>query len=170
MSLIDQLEIPPTPLLAGVDRSEWPQILASTRRYELDSYQPVFLEGDPADDFVVLIKGSVQVSVHSGSGPMPLVELGPGAMLGEIGFLLGGTRTATVRTLEPSTFLRFANSDFEQILGQHTPAAFQMLKNIALSVANRLRTADSQLEEMGRQAATPPVKSDLLRVRKSLLD
>lgn len=161
----DLSEIPENPLLAGIAPEDWPEILAAGDRVHVTAGSAVFSQDEPADDFFVLLSGSVAVSVRAHSGEIPLAQLGPGAMLGEMCFLLGGTRSATVRAIEPCSLLRFANAAFQGMLDRHSPAGFQVLYNLAHALAVRLRSADSQLGELSKQL--PPSqarRADLLRM------
>jgi CRP-like cAMP-binding protein len=54
-------------------------------------------QGRPGAELLLLLDGVVSVEVDG----TPLVELGPGAVLGERAVLEGGVRTSTVRCVTP---------------------------------------------------------------------
>lgn len=54
-------------------------------------------QGDPGDELYLLLDGVVRVDVDDNA----VVELGPGAVLGERALLEGGTRSSTVTALTP---------------------------------------------------------------------
>jgi hypothetical protein len=57
--------------------------------------RPLMTQGEPGDEVFLLLDGVVAVDVDG----RELVELGPGAILGERAVLEGGTRTSTVRAV-----------------------------------------------------------------------
>jgi ABC-type lipoprotein export system ATPase subunit len=99
----------------------------------------IFRQGDPADRFYVVTRGSVEVVIERG-GAQPVVvnRLGAGRYFGEVGLLVGGQRTATVRSssdegvdlmaLDAETFRTLlADSEptresIERVLGQYIAA------------------------------------------------
>lgn len=155
-----------TPLLAGVPEEDWPDIIGLGTRVEIDAGQVVYAQDDPGGDLLVLLTGTVSVGVSARSGEIPLAELGPGAVLGELSFLLGGGRSATVRSVQPCTFLRFTNDAFSQLLDTRSPAAFQVLYNVARSVAGRLKAADALVRELSLRPEIPP--PDLIRLHRAI--
>ena len=52
---------------------------------------------------------------RSPGGASPSAEVGPGQPIGEIAFLAGGTRTATVTALRDSLVLRLGRAEFESL-------------------------------------------------------
>jgi ATP-binding cassette subfamily B protein len=91
------------------------------RRLIEDSFVPVSYpfgavivrEGDPADAFYVVVTGSARVVKRGDNGQeVPLNKLGPGAGLGEVALLEGGTRSATVRASSEVHALRLDRSVF----------------------------------------------------------
>ena len=155
-----------TPFLADVPEESWPEILTLGTRVQVDARQAVYQQDDPGGDLLVLLAGRVVVAVIARSGEVELAELGPGAVLGELSFLLGGSRSATVRTLEPCTFLRFTDAAFQNLLNTRSPAAFQVLYNVAKSVAGRLKAADVLVRELSLRPEIP--SHDLIRLHTAI--
>ncbi|MSQ24210.1 MAG: cyclic nucleotide-binding domain-containing protein [Chloroflexi bacterium] len=164
--MTDSADLALTPLLANVPTEDWGQVLDLAVREEHPGGELVFRQDDPASDLLVLISGFVKVSVRGRANDVELAELGPGSVLGEMAFLLGGTRSATVRAIGPIALLRFPNAAFQQMLNTRTPAAFQILFNIACSAASRLREADLLVRDLSLQ---PPASPELLNLRRQLL-
>jgi CRP-like cAMP-binding protein len=75
-------------------------------------------EGEPGDEFYVIVAGRATVSVES----EPVAELGPGSFFGEMALLDGGERVATVTAAEPLELLALARSDFNRMLEVAMPA------------------------------------------------
>ena len=159
--------IPETPLLAGIPGEDWPEILNVGTRVHLGKGEALFLQDEPTNDLYVVLSGFVRVSVRARSGETDLAQLGPGSIVGEMSFLLGGGRSASVRTSEASELLRISNAAFQQILDGRSKVAFQVLYNIARTMAARLRAADSLVKEIslrpGQSGAEEPDLVDLRR-------
>jgi thioredoxin reductase (NADPH) len=66
------------------------------RRYAAD--EPLFTTGDIGTGMFVLISGSIDVRARDGFGhAVPIVELGPGGFLAEVGMLAGQPRLVDAR-------------------------------------------------------------------------
>lgn len=98
-------------------------------------------QGDPADTLFIVVSGRFGVYVNGRREA--LSEIGPGQPIGEIAFLSGGPRTATVRALRDSLVLCLGQGDFER-LAQRNPAVW---RSLTVTLARRLA---------GLLAAVPP--------------
>ena len=147
-----QIELPPTPLFAGLEQDDWPELLKHSTRLELGAMEPVFKQGETADAFFVLLNGTVEVRARSATGiERPLAHLAPGAVLGETSLLLGGEHSASAYAAEPSTLLMFSKDDFLEMIKQRQSGAVCVLFNIAHTLSVRLRAADSHIAELSSQ-------------------
>jgi hypothetical protein len=71
---------------------------ASPKRRKLDAGDTLVEQGDTGDELFLLLDGVLVVEVDGEE----VVELGPGAIVGEIGALGGSKRTATLRARTPA--------------------------------------------------------------------
>ncbi|BCS35107.1 hypothetical protein TBR22_A43330 [Luteitalea sp. TBR-22] len=79
----------------------------------------VIAEGDPADEFFVIIEGQVEVTrLDREARPVLLASLGPGDYFGEMGLLRGAPRNATVRASTPLEVLVTGRSGFDRLLAE----------------------------------------------------
>src|SRR5256885_6623132 len=92
-------ELPETPLFSGLTEHDWPEVLATGTRVELGADQQIFKQGDRGTEFFLIVAGSVQVSVESPNGELPIAELGAGAVLGELSLLLEDDHSVSARTV-----------------------------------------------------------------------
>jgi CRP-like cAMP-binding protein len=159
-------ELAAAPLFGGVKDDDWPALLGTSTRVEMDAHQPIFLQGEPADAFYVVLSGSVEVRARSGDREQVLATLSAGAVLGETSLLLGGTHSASVYAAEDCTLLRFPKEAFMAAVNDGVKGAVRVLYNIAHTLAVRLRAADAHISELA-QASTQGtvVKNDLDRLR-----
>jgi NTE family protein/lysophospholipid hydrolase len=107
--------------------------------------QSILNELAPGCEFVSLADGEILVQegdagdslylVASGRLLVPAVELGPGQIVGELGFLTGCRRSATVRALGEACLLRIARAEFDRVAGRHP----QSLALVTARLVERLR-------------------------------
>jgi CRP-like cAMP-binding protein/Zn-dependent protease len=126
---------------------------------------PVFRQGDRADAFYVVRRGTLQVveeDPESGE-ERSLSTLGPGESFGELGLLEQAPRAATVRALEESQLFEIGKGTFDQLLadmagvpdfGPTLQAAAELRRLPCFSVLDP--AAIAELLEEGRWITVPP--------------
>lgn len=98
----------------------------------------LFRLGDIGADLIEIVEGRVEVSVLTVDGlPLVLGHCGPGDVVGEIGPILGGARTASVKAVEPTKFRRLSRESFWRVLEEYPSVALDALQLVAV----RLQTA-----------------------------
>jgi CRP-like cAMP-binding protein len=115
----------------------------STRQF--GAGESLMLQGDPSDALYVLLSGRVRVLRQHDDLPNPLIlaELGPGALVGEMGVLDGEVRSATVTAIEPTETLEVPAATVTAVMKDHPQLADGLLR----LVSRRLRTTDSLVEQ-----------------------
>lgn len=119
---------------------------AELARVPLVRGEVLMRQGEPADSLYFVVSGRFEVRIASRS--QPVAEIGPGSPIGEIAFLAGGERTATVVAVRDSLVLRLGRPEFDDLC--------RRIPNIwrSLTAALALRLAD---QTAGRREATEPV-------------
>jgi NTE family protein len=105
-------------------------------------------EGDEAAELFVVVSGRFRVW-RSGQ-PAHIAEIGPGQPIGEIAFLRGGPRTATVRAARDSVVVALTREDFDDV-AQRSPGIWPTL---TATLAARL--AETSLASSGPSAVARP--------------
>jgi predicted acylesterase/phospholipase RssA/CRP-like cAMP-binding protein len=96
----------------------------------------LFRQGDPGGALYLVFNGRLQVSITQKDGSEIVVaEVGAGKPLGEIQFLFGGTRTASVHALQDADLLKLSKETFDHLTDQNT----SLLKQMAEIIRHRLR-------------------------------
>lgn len=110
---------------------------ATPHTYDSGSY--VFREGDPADQLYLIASGHVAV-IKGADGEMPVVlsYRTNGELIGEIGLLYEGDRTASVIALEPTKMLAMPKADFWKVFNDKPEFRSLVMKTII----DRLLIAD----------------------------
>ena len=98
--------------------------------------ETLFRQGDPGGALYLVLHGHLQVAIAREDGSEVVVaEVGPGKPLGEIQFLSGGTRTASVYALYDTQLLKFSRTAFDRLATQNP----EILHHIAEIIRQRLR-------------------------------
>ena len=105
----------------------------------------------PADALYIVISGRFAVTLEGRRDP--LTEIGPEQPIGEIAFLTGGTRTATVSAMRDSLVLRLGRAEFERISAK-CPGIWRTLTT-ALSQRLAATTAPSRRRPIRARAPSP---------------
>jgi ATP-binding cassette, subfamily B, bacterial len=139
-------------LLEGLDDNLFKD---AANRFVTEHYpsgHTVIFEGDPGDRFYIVANGLVEVLQSAGSGvPYRLAVLGDGCAFGEIALLWNVTRTASVRTLKPCTFISLQREQFDYLLGR-APALRKTLESMHPRTAGIPRT-DRRIRIADRRGA-----------------
>lgn len=116
-------------------------------RERFDGRKIVFQSGDPGTSAYVIEEGCVEVLVGAGKSQRRVTVLAQGAMFGEIALLDYQPRTATVRTLVPTSLIRIDRSHIEELLIRTDPVV-QYLLRLLLA---RFRSSNGVASEQGRR-------------------
>ena len=119
--------------------------LASLGRLRTYPKNTVFItEGDSSDSVFVILSGRVKVFISDTEGhEMILDTQGPGEYVGEMA-LDGKPRSASVMTLEPSTFAVVGREPVREAIRQNPDFALEMISRII----DRARIATSSVKDL----------------------
>ena len=105
----------------------------------------LFSKGDQSDALYILCSGKAKAVIHDENGrEIIIATFGEGEYFGEISFLDGEERSATVMTKEPTQALVIYRNDFKNILFSNPDAVFHLLKELL----KKLRKATDQVENL----------------------
>jgi NADH dehydrogenase len=79
--------------------------------------QDIISQGELADAFYVIVRGTVEVVRQENGHDTPLARLTAGDSFGELGLLRHQRRMATVRAIEPVDVIALGRSDFDLLAG-----------------------------------------------------
>jgi NTE family protein len=123
-------------IFQDLEEDERSRLAAELETLTLKRGDVLVRQGDVADALYVVVTGRFSVTVSGRSEPV--AEVGPGQPIGEIAFLAGGARTATVTALRDSLVLRLGRPEFEA-LSAKTPAIWRTL---TVTLAKRVAEAN----------------------------
>jgi small-conductance mechanosensitive channel/CRP-like cAMP-binding protein len=135
-------------IFAGMNRTQLDLIVAAS---QLNSYGPgeaIVEEGAEGESLYHLIEGHVEVLKRIDNGEtIPVRQLGPGNVFGEMTLLLDAPRSATVRALEECLLLKVKRGNLRDLL-EESPG---LLERIAAMVSARQAELDSLSTEIQRE-------------------
>ena len=143
------VERPPGGDEAFVAFEDWPaEEMAKLRglgRLEVfEAGQTMIEAGSREDrDIFVVVSGDLEVTQESAGARRTLGHLHSGDLVGEISFIDGEPRSASVRATSRSKALRVRAEDIEQLCETDPKTALRFMKEIARILSFRLRAAQA---------------------------
>ncbi len=126
MSDIEKLK--QVPLFSTMDDEEINGVRQIMEENNFAPGQVILREGEPGDDFHVIVEGNVEfLTQDAGGGELLLDEAGPGGFFGELSMLTGEPRAARVRAVGPVKTLALDRGEFTAFLLKHPHAAIDVL-------------------------------------------
>ena len=131
------------PAFAGVAAADLSRMFAVAIRLTLRDEDTVFARGDPASSVYVVLSGAARITTMASTGKRITVEIFQrDELVGEIGAIDGGVRSADASAMGPLGLVSIPASTFREVLAASAPLANNLLR---LSLA-RLRRTYSLLE------------------------
>jgi CRP-like cAMP-binding protein len=124
------------------------EIEALSRAASVRTYAPgaaIIREAEPGDQFFVIVRGEVKVSVDSPDGrEVVLSHLQSGDFFGEMALFGGEARSASVTALTECELVSLARAEFLAVLARD----FSLTRKILQTLSSRLRKANDVIESM----------------------
>jgi signal transduction histidine kinase len=137
-----------TPLFAGLEDDQLHRLVEMGEIVDLAPDETLIREGDVADALYVVLDGQLEVTKQTGTSQIPLAQVGPGSLQGEIAALEGGLRLASVRSLGEAEVLRIPIETIRELLAAGPDVALAVIR----TAVGRLRSMESMLREREKLA------------------
>jgi len=106
----------------------------------------LFREGDPSDRLFLVIEGKIRIGrVIEGIGEEALAIMGPGECFGELSIVDDGPRSADALAHEHASLLVIERADLEDVMLLDKALGYELLWNIARTLAAKLRQTNDKL-------------------------
>ncbi len=109
--------VPDIDLFSGLSETERAALAARLTLRTLRRGDVLMKQGDEADALYVLVSGRLAVTLEGRRDPIS--EIGAGQPVGEIAFLTGGHRTATVTAMRDSLVMALSREEFSRLVDAH---------------------------------------------------
>jgi MFS superfamily sulfate permease-like transporter/CRP-like cAMP-binding protein len=137
---MDVLRLEGVGTLIGMSQPESLEFQKYLRYGHFEHGAVVFQRGDRGAEMMFILQGAADVKIAGLHGRDVRVALyRQGAMVGEMGFLDGQPRSATVTAVTPLAVAVLHRRDFDAFAVQHPSAARQLLMHVAIELNARLR-------------------------------
>ena len=108
--------LPAVGIFSDLDATERAALASEIESRTLKRGDVLVRQGDAADALYIVLSGRFAVLLEGRRDPV--TEIGPNQPIGEIAFLTGGARTATVMAMRDSLVLRLGRAEFERLSGK----------------------------------------------------
>jgi CRP-like cAMP-binding protein len=144
------------PLFAGVPEEDLRDLASVFKPVELGPGELLWRQAAPVDGLHILLSGEARVTRRlPGEREIEVARLGPGAVMGEIPLLGGGTHSATVRAGGPCSLVFLHRKDFHARMQSGRPGALILKRRIVEIACARVRTDHASLAtSIGDDAAS----------------
>lgn len=136
------------PLFEYVQPPEMMDLLRLLRPVQLDEGQILFGEGEPGKAMWVLGEGcevNVLATAPGGDRPLPVVTLKTGDTVGEMALVDEGRRSGTAVVVKAGSAHEIDAVDFQVLRDSYTPAAFKVLRKIAVDLCRKIRATTDRI-------------------------
>lgn len=148
-------------LFADCEEAELSDIIARGQVRTFKPGQMLMSQGEQGATLFIVLKGLARVSMVAANGREIILDYAePGHVLGEIAFLDGGERSATVEVIDPIEALVLTRGAFSDIIEKHKGLALRLLK----AMARRLRQNNAVIEADRAYTSGPRLARFLLRL------
>lgn len=142
--MTDIAKLRQVPLFSTMDDQEIAGVRSIMDEHTFAPGQVIFREGEPGDEFHVIVDGNVEFLTADAAGrELVLDEAGPGGFFGELSMLTGEPRSARVRAADAVRTLALDRNEFEQFLMTHPHAAIDVMSVLG----RRLYRSDKLLRQ-----------------------
>lgn len=123
-------------LFQSLDEAGRKALFEGCVRVELGEDETLFNAGDPPGKLYIVQEGWVAVAIGKGKDQIDIAEVGPGALLGEMGELTHAPRSARAYAALPSVVLALDGPTFVDAVTSHPPAALAMMRMLSDRVSS----------------------------------
>lgn len=133
------------PLFAGLTEDELANIEQHAVTRNFSKRTVLINEGDQTNSLYVVLTGKVKIFCSDENGKEIIIAtLDPGAYFGEVALIDDAERSASVMTLEDSSFLVISKEAFKTALSQYPEIAIRLIQEFT----NRLRLNTDNIKNL----------------------
>ena len=142
--MLDREIIAKFDLFEGLSADEIDNILSMGHEVACHDTELIFEDSSLSSDFFILLEGRVSVEIDvshmdkNGRNKVQLAILRTGDVFGEIGFLGGKRRSASVKSIENASVLKINGKKLEEYFSKNKHTGYRMMRNLSLILAQRI--------------------------------
>lgn len=133
------------PLFSSLSPGDLAEILGCVTPRVVKAGQPVFREGETGDAAYVVEQGRLRTFIEVDGAPVPLGEVGVGQVVGELLLVDGPPYNLSATAAVDTRLMGIDRVRFEQLRRDRRPAAFEVLRQVAKVLEERIHEADQRI-------------------------
>ena len=137
-----------------LNEEEYVRLLDDTLPLSAEPGDVIFFKGAPSTSLVVVIEGELEVFEESKGKMLVIGRVGPGSVVGEVGFLDSRPRTRHVRAKTACELRKISREGFLALLEECPPLFAKIMVAMSELLAGRYRAAVEELEPVRALAAS----------------
>ncbi len=134
-------------------RREMATLLGAARRCDPAAGTVLFREGSPGGTCLIVVDGSVDVSIGVHGRQELLARLGAGSVFGQVSLIDGEPRTATCTVGRDAVLVELGRAACQRLLDRRSPLALKLLTVLNDGLIAALRGADRRLMRLELDAS-----------------
>ena len=133
-----------TSIFKGFSDAELENIAKLCSEKSFKNEDIIFSTDDESRELFILIEGACAVKIKTSGAAehFTVYMMEPGEVFGEIGFLTGKPRIATIIATRDSKIVVMDKADFVELIAEEDSIGRKIMTNLALIFAERLRQTD----------------------------
>lgn len=148
-------------LVGYLDDAELSRLIAATEPVAVKEGDSILRKGSPSRSLILVEEGEVAVVEESLGETVVLALVGPGGVVGEVGFVDGEVRTHDVVAAGPARLRRLTRERLLELVRDDAPLFAKLTLSLAEILAHRFRRAVAELAPVRAFAATLNEPMDL---------
>lgn len=132
-------------LFKDLTQAELDQLGALARVEFYSAGDEIFNEGDKADSLFIIKYGSARIRRSGATDSVDVAQLATGAHFGEMAFVDGESRSASVVALEKSEIIRLGFKEMGAYFEKHPEVAVKFYRSLSHFLCGRLRVTTMDL-------------------------
>lgn len=133
---------------AGLDDAELEKLSSTAYPEECDANCILTKEDERSRDLFIVVKGALSVEVNltpQDASPISILKIRDNCVAGELSFLDGARRSASLKAVMPTTVIRFPHDRVETLFNAEKGIGLTVTRNLAQLVTHRLRSTNFEL-------------------------
>ncbi len=140
------------PMFGKLDPARLKLLAFTSRALRFSPGETVVRVGEASDSVYVILEGTVEVVGATRDGEFLIGSQGANALIGEMGVLMDGPRTVSVRAKDEVRALRIAAPVFLRLLSENPEVALDVMRVLCERLAGTTRQLESARGQLARVA------------------
>jgi CRP-like cAMP-binding protein len=165
MSAITLSELRQFPVFRGCSTEELQRLAGCMSRCHLGEPNTLLFEDQVESDAAYIVqRGTLVAELPLENGiAVEMARMGTGAVVGELCLIRGGPRSLRVKAMEGTDLIRIDREAFGNLRNAQDIAAYTVIRNICLTMCDRLRNTNEFIERELRHEA--PLAADITSIQ-----